>query len=152
VRVILFYHDRVYLWDLCYSIITWCICESCAILSLQSVYTVVSVKTLKHLHHWQRVYTGVSRTSLSISSAECRYLIKASWCVSGIIFIRYAQNRKIGRPNNIKGLGRNKTKGINTIVVRFFIVVFLILYLLFWLNQDFDSVFEFYPSIGSIFV
>jgi hypothetical protein len=38
VRVILFYHDRVYLWDLCYSIITWFICESCAILSLHGIF------------------------------------------------------------------------------------------------------------------
>ena len=37
VRVVLFYHYRVYLWELCYSIITWFICESCAILSFHVV-------------------------------------------------------------------------------------------------------------------
>jgi hypothetical protein len=30
--------------------------------------------------------------------------------VSGITFIRYAQNRKIGKPNNLKFLGGNETK------------------------------------------
>ena len=30
---------------------------------------------------------------------------------SGITFIRYAQSRKIGNPNNLKLLQRNKTKG-----------------------------------------
>jgi hypothetical protein len=31
--------------------------------------------------------------------------------VSGITFIRYAQNHKIGKPNNFKVFGSNKTKG-----------------------------------------
>jgi hypothetical protein len=31
--------------------------------------------------------------------------------VSGITFIRYAQYRNIGKPNNINVFGSNKTKG-----------------------------------------
>ena len=30
--------------------------------------------------------------------------------ISGITFIRYAQNRKIGKPNNLKVVGSKKTK------------------------------------------
>jgi hypothetical protein len=33
--------------------------------------------------------------------------------VPGITFIRYAQNRKIGKPNNLKFLGTIKPKGQN---------------------------------------
>ena len=32
-------------------------------------------------------------------------------CVSGITFIRYAQNRQIGKPNNVKVFESNKAKG-----------------------------------------
>ena len=31
---------------------------------------------------------------------------------SGITFIRYAQNRKVGKPNNLKRFASNKTKGL----------------------------------------
>jgi hypothetical protein len=31
--------------------------------------------------------------------------------VSGVTFIRYAQDHKIGKPNNFKVFGSNKTKG-----------------------------------------
>ena len=40
--------------------------------------------------------------SMEIYNKNIRYKIKCSWCVSGITFIRYVQNRKIGKPNNIK--------------------------------------------------
>jgi hypothetical protein len=35
--------------------------------------------------------------------------------LSGISFIRYAKNRKIGKPNNLKVLGEIKPKDINRI-------------------------------------
>ena len=35
--------------------------------------------------------------------------------VSGITFIRYAQNRKVGKPNNLKVLRASKPKGLNRI-------------------------------------
>jgi hypothetical protein len=35
--------------------------------------------------------------------------------VSGITFIKYAQSRKIGKPNNLKVLGALKPKGLNRI-------------------------------------
>jgi hypothetical protein len=38
-RVVLFYHYRVYLWELCDYTITGFICESCAILSLHGITT-----------------------------------------------------------------------------------------------------------------
>jgi len=34
-------------------------------------------------------------------------------CVSGITFIRYHQDRKIGKPNNLKVFESNETKGTN---------------------------------------
>ena len=33
--------------------------------------------------------------------------------ISVINFISYAQNRKIGKPNNLKVFGSNKTKNLN---------------------------------------
>jgi hypothetical protein len=36
--------------------------------------------------------------------------IKCSGHVYGITFITYTQSRKVGKQNNIKGLGNNKTK------------------------------------------
>jgi hypothetical protein len=35
--------------------------------------------------------------------------------VSGITFIRYTQNLKIGKPNNLKVLGAIQSKGLNRI-------------------------------------
>jgi hypothetical protein len=35
--------------------------------------------------------------------------------VSGITFIRYAQNRKVGKPNNLKVLRASKPKSLNRI-------------------------------------
>jgi hypothetical protein len=46
VRVVLFYHYMVYLWELCYSIITWFICESCAIRSLHVVCESCAIRSL----------------------------------------------------------------------------------------------------------
>ena len=59
-RVVLFYRYTVYLWELSYSIITWFICESSAILSLQGVF--VRVVLLYHymVYFWELWYSIIT--------------------------------------------------------------------------------------------
>ena len=40
-----------------------------------------------------------------------RYQIYCAPRIPGITFIRYAQNRNIGKPNNLKVFGSKKVKG-----------------------------------------
>ena len=37
-----------------------------------------------------------------VSSNSCRYQIRCAQLVSGITFIRYPHNKKIGKPNNLR--------------------------------------------------
>jgi hypothetical protein len=48
-------------------------------------------------------------------SPPANYKIYCAQRISGIIFIRHAQYRNIGKPNSLKVFGSNKTKALNRI-------------------------------------
>jgi hypothetical protein len=47
----------------------------------------------------------------NLSSAKQEMLLTLPEYLISLAFLRYAQSRKHGKPNNVKGLGSNKTKG-----------------------------------------
>ena len=76
-RVVLFYHYRIYLWELCYSIITGCICESCAILSLQGVFMRVMLFYHYRAYLWELCYSIITWficESCAILSLHCLFV------------------------------------------------------------------------------
>jgi hypothetical protein len=61
--VVLLYHYRFYLWDLCYSIITWFICESCAILSLHGLFVRVVLFYHYSVYLWESCNDRIAQLS-----------------------------------------------------------------------------------------